>query len=192
MKPTPHIARLYIFLALLLLALPSLASLYKGQTGQVLVAAPRLHTESNDPFAESVVFIAHHNLMGAFGLVLGRPLDATEIDKIFQGKQGTLPVYYGGPVSYPGRVFMVILDGVSGRVNIVPNPALPLDNPPEGAMLYVGYAGWTVFQLNMEFAKGSWDAIPFTLDLLYGSGSIWYRARERVGQGKPPNDGAAL
>ena len=185
MKPTPHIARIYLLLALLILAFPSLAKLYKGQTGRVLIAAPRLHTESNDPFAESVVFLANHSLFGAFGLVLGRRLDATEAERIFQGKQGDLPVYYGGPVSYPDRVFMMILDEVSGRVNIVPNPALPLANPPpQGARLYVGYAGWGMFQLNMEFAKNAWDTAPFTLDLLTAEGDVWHRARAALPQPK--------
>lgn len=192
MKPTPHIARVYILLALLLLALPSVMGLYRGHDGRLLVAAPRLHREVNDPFAESVVFLAEHSLSGAFGLVLGRPLDTAEADKIFQGRQGALPVYYGGPVGYPDHVYLMVVDEAAGTVSVTPNPPLPLDAPPDGAALYVGYAGWGMIQLNVEFAKGAWDTIPFTPDILHGSGSIWYRARERVGQGAPANDGAML
>ena len=71
-----------------------------GLTGQLLVATP----EMTDPrFAQTVIYMIHHDGAGAQGLVVNRPLGelplASLLDQVgleSQGVQGTARLHAGG------------------------------------------------------------------------------------------------
>jgi putative AlgH/UPF0301 family transcriptional regulator len=71
MKLTPRKARWYFLGAAFLIALPTLNGMYKGTTGKLLVASPRVHDR---PFEESVIYIVHHDLFQAYGYIVNKPL----------------------------------------------------------------------------------------------------------------------
>src|SRR4029077_13162165 len=78
------------------------AEQFDNLTGKLLVATP----EMGDPrFAETVIYVVKHNIEGAFGLVINRPMAKGSIDDLLKGfgvenkgAKGEVVIYYGGPV----------------------------------------------------------------------------------------------
>ncbi|MCB9989141.1 MAG: YqgE/AlgH family protein [Rhodospirillales bacterium] len=194
MKQTPYWGKVYIFLGLLFIALPSLIGLYNGHTDRVLVARPSIGSGHGGVFDRSVIYLFRHKLSGAFGMIVNKPLDPDELARLFpEGKSFPLPVYYGGPVDYPERLYLIGTDRDSGAVKIYPDP---YDNDGtrvdmaylqhldwyDNARVYVGYSGWFPVQLNVEIVRGAWDAIDYDPVIFRGGApeETWKRARDRV------------
>lgn len=174
MKLTPHVARIYILAAAFLIALPTLASLYKGHTGKFLVATHEINPAS--PFHRSVVYIARHNLFMAYGFVINKPLSPELLEKKRIESYG-LPAYYGGPVSFPDAAFMLAVGNGGWPVFLKDEKDLA-----KGERYLFGYAGWGPLQLNYEMARGGWVVIDYEPDFLFGipSSEVWENARKKA------------
>lgn len=151
MKLTPHSARIYIFLAALFLALPAInKTIYPSKSGHLLVAP----IGSPAPFDEAVIYIMHHDLFSAHGVIINKPnKDAPLV--------GGALSYYGGPVSTTTHLDYYNMTG---------------QNRP-----YLGYAGWGPVQLDYELLRGGWHLVDATADILSAPPeSMWKKALEKV------------
>ncbi len=136
--------------------------------GVFLVAKPHIE----DPrFRQTVILIVGHDHWGSIGLVINRPSDVP-LEKLhpdWSGRgKGARYVYYGGPVEIdlmhflirsttPPKLGMPVLEDVYLLAEDAVAEAFAQKND-DGAVLhaYVGYAGWSVGQLDHEIARGDW------------------------------------
>jgi putative transcriptional regulator len=164
--------------------------------GQLLVASE----EMGDPrFAEAVVYIVKHNVEGAFGLIINRPLAKGPIRDLLQGlgiesagAKGEIILRYGGPVSTNAGFVLhtddVLLDEsqkVKDGIAMTANPKLieqmARGKGPRESMVIFGYSGWAPGQLESELQAGAWHVIPADRNLVFGKDDDkkWQEATER-------------
>ena len=174
MKRTPSIIRIYLLTGAFLMALPVLGTKFYpfSQEGRFLVVSENYKYA---PFRESVVYITHHNLFGAFGLIINKPLDSQALREMRDDIPAELPqAYLGGPVDFPERVFALYAD--------IPNEPMQPDiynseiTPPElwagirsypYKRVYFGYSGWNVLQLDIELLRGTWNVVEVPKDVIF-------------------------
>jgi len=133
-------------------------------SGSLLVAHPKLM----DPnFNKSVILLSSHaEDDGALGVVINRPAGMTlgELDENFTDTAlANIPVYKGGPVSTDQMILSAWkCQKESGTFNlyfgISEEKALELiENEPDTIVRgFLGYAGWSEGQLEMELEHDSW------------------------------------
>jgi putative transcriptional regulator len=138
--------------------------------GKVLVASAQLL----DPnFARAVVLIVQHDVSGAMGLVLNRPLETTVGEAWTQVSSVPYPnedpLYQGGPCE--GPLMVVHRERARGQVEIVGGKGgIYLSSDAEAVKglveevaeplkFFVGYAGWSPRQLEMELEEGAWEVM---------------------------------
>jgi putative transcriptional regulator len=180
MKRTPGAARRYFLLAAFLLVLPTLSSLYKGHTGKLLISGNLI---DQGPFYESVVYIVDHELFGAYGFIINKPLE----DDVQAAKTDIkLPLFYGGPVEYPK--WQRIAAWLSGKKIVLEH--LPYEEKDGQSQQFVvfGYAGWGPLQLDFEVARGAWMVMDFDYSLVYETDpeDIWDLAVAKYRAKHPP------
>lgn len=167
-----------------------------GLTGQLLVATPAMP----DPrFARTVILLVRHDRLGAFGIIVNRPIGESPFATILeqlglepQGASGNIRVHYGGPVE-PRRGFVLhtrdwsgrdTVD-IDGRVGMTASPdvfrAIASGQGPRRTLFALGYAGWAPGQLESEIARGSWVTAAADEALLFDEdyATKWQRATER-------------
>ena len=153
--------------------------------GRLLVATPQL---ADPNFARTVVLLLDHGDDGAFGVVLNRASDTLVADAIepwaaVASEPGV--VFRGGPVGTDQAI------GLGSSTDPVPSagwaPLLgdlgsidlgagPTDRPLQQFRVFVGYAGWTVGQLEVEIEEGSWFVVDADLTRdVFGAqpGALW-------------------
>lgn len=139
-------------------------------TGSMMVALPTLL----DPnFRRTILFLVKHDPSeGAMGVILNRPLGShlPNIDDSIPEGLGQVPVFEGGPVEKHQLILarMIVADASTrfealGRED---NEDLSADLSPGELRAFVGYAGWSVGQLEQEIAEKSWIILPPTPELL--------------------------
>lgn len=154
--------------------------------GRLLVAAPSLL----DPnFARSVVLIAEHGEGGAMGLVLNRPSEtsvAEAVPELSQLSGGGEPVYVGGPVSTDSVLALAEVEDpddaselVLGDVGFVQDP----DVVARRGRIFVGYAGWSAGQIEVELDEEAWIVVPAEVDDVFSSepDGLWSEVLRRQG-----------
>jgi putative transcriptional regulator len=172
-------------------------------TGWLLVAAPRMR----DPrFSRAVIFLAHHDDKGAFGLIVNRLISVRPAAKLLGdilgedapdgngGDEREIRIHYGGPVQpthwnfihsndYTGSGTIVVTPKVSLTRNQEILRALANGKGPAKGFLAIGYAGWGPGQLEGEIKRKSWitvgpdDGIIFDNDME----TKWQRAMDKRG-----------
>lgn len=166
--------------------------------GQLLISAGGLY----DPnFRHTVTLIGEHDVTGAVGVVLNRPLDVTVAEAVPTLADLVGPdefLYQGGPVEpdqavllaeleIPGFLDVRVFDSVgflTGEVGEEVRPFLTR------ARVFVGHAGWAPGQLEGEMDVDSWITEPATADDVFtpSPDALWYDLLERKG---PPYDQVA-
>lgn len=172
----------------------------KIKAGVNLVA----RTELRDPrFMMSVVLICHHGEDGSLGLALNRPttlfFNPSE-KRLHDGKKGDgdFMVFLGGPVQ-PGALFFLYRDcarDLPDSKEVM--PGLYMSSNPENLALlsrirpiddantrfFIGYAGWSYFQLDCEASSGVWFAHPASMGhVFHDSGSkLWLELMREMGE----------
>lgn len=158
--------------------------------GRLLVATDSV---SGDLFNQTVILILHYDEQGAMGLVVNRP---TEMDaEEFLAHAGTESAYEG-PLFWGGPVMLNMLNGLV-RSDVPPEGGKPLvdsiyylhaddalafePDDGESLRLFIGYAGWGAGQLDYELARGSWQVVPASADIVFAedTGELWQRLAER-------------
>jgi putative transcriptional regulator len=144
----------------------------------LLVASPALL----DPnFLHSVLLIVEHDEEGALGLILNRPLPLAlaqvgeEGGMAYHGAEEAT-AWRGGPVD-PQRGVLLVQGGlpeeedtvvdlthfVSHRKDLLETL---LADPTARYRLFLGYAGWSAGQLDMELEMGAWTRRPVVSEWL--------------------------
>lgn len=132
--------------------------------GKLLISGGGLY----DPnFRHTVVLIGEHNVDGAVGVVLNRPLDMT-VEQAVPSLSGLVvpgdPLFQGGPVEPNQAVLVAEVDRpglldvpVFGAVGFLTGE-VPSEVEPEvrNARVFVGHAGWGPGQLEAELETDSW------------------------------------
>lgn len=174
--------------------------------GKLLVASRDL----DDPnFVETVVLLVRYDEEGVVGLVLNRrthlPLSRV-LEGLEAAKDRSDPVYLGGPVDKPALFALLrspakveAAKHVVGEVYLVSSKSLfeqTLSARPERDAFhaYLGYAGWTPRQLQMEVELGAWFIFPADTKTVFDSDpdSLWSRMihkteLKRAGNGPLPS-----
>jgi putative transcriptional regulator len=164
-------------------------------TGQLLVAS----TEMKDPrFAESVIYMVKHDLEGALGLVINRPIAKGSMEDLLKGfgiadehANGDIVLHYGGPVS---RLTGFVLhsddvtlenstqakDGIAMTADVKLIQQIAQGKGPRQYLVLLGYAGWAPGQLEGELLAGAWHAIPADKALIFDGDADkkWRRAMD--------------
>ena len=154
--------------------------------GQLLVAMPGMV----DPrFARSVILICAHSEEGSMGFVLNQPvvspklteiLDELEVKEFNDSVAEKVIVFRGGPVeqgrgfvlhsldySTPSSTRVGDLAGVTATLDALQRIAS--DDPPESALMLLGYAGWSSGQLEEEILQNGWLTTPATRDIIFNT-----------------------
>ncbi len=199
LKLTPHAARWYLLGAALLIAFPSLMSLYTRYDNKLIVALGKVDRDPN--FAQTVVYIAAHNGWGAQGLILNKPLPEQERQKLANIPSG-FDWYVGGPVTYPWGQFVLVTEGEAGRARwrMISLPDYIRKYPEEWKKtlqdgekkkkfrIYLGFSGWGSAQLEREIIRAGWGIIDFQEDMLtqmMAPEDIWREAMKKVLEKSP-------
>ena len=188
--------------ALVVLASLAPASAQRPQSdslaGQLLVAKPEL---SDPRFAETVIFMVSHSSDGAMGLVVNRAGAKIPFSVLLQGfgldapgVTGDTAAHSGGPVERR-RGFILHSTDVVDPSSVIVDDKLAMtkgaefllriargEGPADFLFLF-GYAGWAPGQLEKEFDRGGWFAIPFDPALVFGDApeTAWQRAIDQQG-----------
>ena len=168
--------------------------------GRLVVAAESM----GDPrFQNTVIYMVEHSAGGAMGLIVNRPFGAMPMARLFEhleletemgapGVSREIEVYYGGPVE-PERGFLlhsaevviegsiVVGEGVAMTAEVEMMHKMARGEGPERSLFALGYSGWGPGQLEAEFARDDWFAIPFDPALVFAADPdrSWERAAAR-------------
>jgi putative transcriptional regulator len=158
--------------------------------GKLLVATPDLR----DPnFSRTVVLMLEHGTEGALGVVLNRPIELRVAEVLPDWADLTAApacLFVGGPVAPTsviglgrgeGPLFETLFDGLGTLdLDLDPDAYAPVIT---GLRVFVGYAGWSPGQLELELAAGGWLVLaldpsdPFTPD----PSRLWQQVLRRQG-----------
>ncbi|HYW79798.1 MAG TPA: YqgE/AlgH family protein [Thermoguttaceae bacterium] len=159
--------------------------------GHFLVASPHLLDEN---FVKTVILLVQHTDQGAFGVVINRPTTKTvgELwDEVGQSQcDSRRPVYLGGPV--PGPLMAVHTDRSLAEIDALPEVfvAMKKDDLDELVRqkkhpfkVFVGHAGWSAGQLELELEEGAWFTAPATIETIFNDrDDLWECVSRRVGE----------
>jgi putative transcriptional regulator len=153
-----------------------------------------------DPnFAQTVVLLTDHSVLGSIGLVINRTSDVSVVTSMpeLQGlEDDTNKLRIGGPLAIHSIRLLVssaqdinfavrLLDGVYFVNSTASLRALLVDTPPARKPVinyYAGYAAWRPGQLGTELARGDWHLIkgdPATI-FEHDSETMWDEFIEKL------------
>ena len=138
----------------------------KIRTGDVLLSEPFM-LDSN--FKRSAVLLCEHGDEGSIGFILNKRLDMRVDELIAEFPEFEAPVYFGGPVQtdtihYVHNVGDLLEDsrpvsrgvwwgGSFEKLKFLISSELIT---PQNIRFFVGYSGWSEFQLQEEMETKSW------------------------------------
>ena len=164
----------------------------------LLISVPHMN---DDIFGRSVIYICEHNLEGAMGLIINKPIedisfkDQKSINHINSNYFDKLKMqlYYGGPISVEKIIALH-----TNELKI--ENAIPLNNEylissgqeiirniEKGIILnfklFCGHSGWSAGQLEREIENGDWLLQSSNIDLLFNlpAEKIWGNAAKSLG-----------
>ena len=140
----------------------------ENTTGRLLVGTPAIR---DGIFDQAVVFMLHHDEMGAIGVVVSDPTEL-EIDELLPrwSELCVEPavVFSGGPVEPNGFIGVArrrdgadatfanpIGDGQLATVDLEADPAIAAASI-DRLRIFRGYSGWAPGQLDAELQRGAW------------------------------------
>ncbi len=170
-------------------------------SGQLLVAGP---TMPDPRFQGAVIYLADHDVEGAFGLLVNRPVGKGPVRDFLLGLgmkpgpsedfTGDVRIHAGGPVE-PGAGFVLHTNDyqtettgmLRGKVAVTASlravKDIGLGKGPRRYLILLGYAGWTSGQLEAEMRRGDWQIAPYDEDTVFGMDDAgkWDRAQKASG-----------
>ncbi len=187
---------MYLFWALVLVALPSVLGLYHGNTGKFLVSTA---LTEHSPFEKTVIYIVRHNFFGAYGVIINKPVEKPE------GLTWNVEAYYGGPIldhqspsllieneEQPHGFIIASLEQLrSERPDLI--RAMEEGKNADRLPFFSGYASWAPLQLNLEIVRGAWAVVDYDPKLMFDlpRGNVWEKAMEKVLKERPAASGGA-
>ena len=167
-------------------------------SNQLLIAMPGM---ADPNFNSTVTLVCEHNVEGALGIVINRPmnlnlgglLEQLSLDQADQSAANS-PVLDGGPV---GRMRGFVLHNSQGTfessVAVSPGIQLTLSRDvldamaagsgPDKALVALGYAGWDAGQLEQEMLHNTWLSVPASAEIIFDVpfADRWSVAAEVIG-----------
>lgn len=152
--------------------------------GVFLVARDEI---AGGPFWHSVVLLVSHGPEGTLGVIVNRATDASSKDvlpDLETEASAPHPLYFGGPVTLDGLVFLFRADEApegaahvlgdvyfAGRIATLKR----LLAEKSAVKLFLGHAGWAPGQLDAELVRGSWDLVEADAFTLFGKdpATLW-------------------
>ena len=167
-----------------------------------LVAAPKLEDAR---FIQSVVYMYRHNLEGAVGFIINKPINKSlwielcMTAGIKNPVEKDIPIYFGGPVeSQVGFVLhstdykTMLTESITNWLSITQGMDILVDiaqgNGPRDFQITLGYSGWNPGQLELELESprprdpnSGWMNIPASENLIFNIGNEikWETAVEK-------------
>ena len=157
-----------------------------------LVAMPQLNDST---FAKSVVYISEHDVKGALGIIVNRPLALT-IGKVLehlnipidQLEIANHPVLMGGPIGQE-HGFIVYEHQATEGIQILMSASKEMlhdiakNKGPADFLITLGYAGWEAGQLEKEITRNDWLVVPFNRKILFETPlkGRWRKAAALIG-----------
>lgn len=205
LKLTPQSARIYLLCAAFIIALPSIMKIYNRYEEKFLVSTAL--TEESPFFKKSVIYISKHNAWGTEGIIINKPLDEEDREELSNTPPG-FAWHIGGPLGFPQMKF-VILDEIeiTNLNNKKGLKIVSLDqyikthteewedilnniDKKKRFKIYLGYAGWGIWQLEKEIRWGAWGIIDFDRTLLQYTTKeeLWPKAMKQVLKSAPPKN----
>ena len=153
--------------------------------GRLLIATPAINDGN---FDRSVIFMLHHDPVGALGVVINRPGPLAIDELLPRWSDLAAPpamVFSGGPVEPDGFIALGEIREEHESAAVIPNTdqlaTIDLESDPAIAAAFVdrlriyrGYAGWAPGQLDGEIASGAW----FIVDP--HEGDLWHDRPENL------------
>jgi len=145
--------------------LPSEA-LFFIMKGKIFISSPSLLTDMI--FYKSIILIVDQTDEGVTGFILNRPSDLFMIKEVESSEKIKIDLYYGGPVSSEHfyllrseKIYTEIINvydnlfwgnNLDFLINKVEKGIIKMDD----FILFQGYTGWDLGQLDDEIANDSW------------------------------------
>ena len=145
--------------------LPSEA-LFFIMKGKILISSPSLLTDMI--FYKSIILIVDQTDEGITGFILNRPSDLFMIKEVESSEKIKIDLYYGGPVSSEHFYLLRSKKNYTEIINIYDNLFwgnnldFLINQVEKGIIkmddfiLFQGYSGWDLGQLDDEIANDSW------------------------------------
>jgi putative transcriptional regulator len=150
------------------------------QANAIFLVAKRGLQDPN--FSQTVVLVTHPRQGGPWGVIINRPL-ALPLSEVLTDQESLKNrkdvIYFGGPVTPEGLVFLVrspsppqravpVLHDVyfTGDTEYI-DGLLKRPNPTHGLRVYAGYSGWAPGQLQREIERGGWHVVPADADTVF-------------------------
>ncbi|MFC2293586.1 MAG: YqgE/AlgH family protein [Kingella oralis] len=147
-----------------------------------LLAMPNLE---DSLFSGSLIYLCEHGENGAMGVIVNKPSPVT-MNVVFAAIGKDTParfknqyVMMGGPMQTErGFVLHTPIGNWDSSLSITDSIALTTsrdiieglhqDDEIQGAVLTIGYSGWSAGQLEQEIAQNSWLTVPADPHILFG------------------------
>ena len=145
--------------------LPSEA-LFFIMKGKILISSPSLLTDMI--FYKSIILIVDQTDEGITGFILNRPSDLFMIKEVESSEKIKIDLYYGGPVSSEHFYLLRSKKNYTEIINVYDNLFwgnnldFLINQVEKGIIkmddfiLFQGYSGWDLGQLDDEIANDSW------------------------------------
>lgn len=170
-------------------------NIHTPQKGSLLLSEPFM---LDNNFERSVILLCEHDAQeGTMGVVVNNRSSLVLSDVIPDVENEQFPLYIGGPVGVEALFFLhKVPEKIEGGVELVDGiyfggefeqvRFLINDNllQPTEIKFIIGYAGWTVGQLEGEIDQNSWavhNKFPSDLLLLQDGEDLWKQALISLG-----------
>ncbi len=167
-------------------------------SGNIICATPQLR---GGFFSKSIIYITHHDINGAAGIVLNYKLTDINGSEVFKrldiqnlNYKNDFSIHLGGPMNqtlgfilyskeYKSSDTMKITDYVNLTCSRKIMEDIAKNIGPSKFFISLGYSGWGPGQLENEFKENSWLHLSEKLDLIFDieSEQKWDRAIKSTG-----------
>ena len=163
-----------------------------------LISVPHMN---DNIFENSVIYICEHNLEGAMGLIINKPMNnisfknKKNINHINSDcfENSKMKLYFGGPILVEKTIALHTNElkiesaiALNNKISISSGEKIINDvekNINSNYKLFYGHSGWSSGQLEKEIENGDWLLQSFKIDLLFNLSAekIWGNATESLG-----------
>ena len=164
----------------------------------LLISVPHMN---DDIFGHSVIYICEHNLEGAMGLIINKPMDGISFKNLknqnhinsdhFENIK--MKLFFGGPILVE-KIIALHTNELKIETAIPLNNKISISSGKEiirdiendinlNHKLFCGHSGWSPGQLEKEIENGDWLLQTSKTDLLFNQTAekIWENATESLG-----------
>lgn len=168
---------------------------FKPRRGSLLLSEPFMLDHN---FERSVILLCEHDKNNeTFGLVLNNKSNINVCDVLSNFERKDFPIYIGGPVSVDSLFFLhnkgdqiedskQLIENIYFGGNLDQTLFLIKENilQPQDIKFFIGYAGWSAGQLEVELEQNSWavhNKFPTDILLLNDGEDLWKQALISLG-----------